>query len=40
MDPEYRKLDKQMSTDVGKDHGTQIIQKMQKRKVLKEPVPL
>ena len=29
-----------MSADIGKDHGTQISQKTQKRKVLEEPVLL
>jgi len=38
--PEHRKLNKQMSIDMGKDHGTQISQKMQKRKVSENPVPL
>jgi len=35
-----RKSDEQISMDVKKDHGTWISQKMQKRKVLEEPVPL
>ena len=36
----YDKSDEQMSANVGKDHGIWISQKIQKRKVLEELVPL
>ena len=37
---EHEKSDEWMSVDVEKDYGSWISQRMQKRKVLEEPVPL